>query len=116
MKLRAIVACSCGRRMAKRATRYAGFRSLSRSRQARLESLEPRTLLDGAALTDDLGVFTHGNWLLDRNENLTWDGDGGVLNSGWAGVTPVVGDWDGRSYDDESREEAVDAAVATMWE
>jgi len=46
-----------------------------------------------------VGIYraTGGIFGLDINGNLTFDGldKGGVLGPGGAGVTPVVGDWDG---------------------
>jgi hypothetical protein len=44
-------------------------------------------------------VYSNGFWFLDYDGNYQWDGGNvGVdkaVGWGWAGVTPIVGDWNG---------------------
>ena len=46
-----------------------------------------------------IGVYSNGFWFLDYDGNYQWDGGNvGVDKAagwGWAGVTPIVGDWNG---------------------
>ena len=46
-----------------------------------------------------IGVYSNGFWFLDYDGNYQWDGGNvGVdkaVGWGWAGVTPIVGDWNG---------------------
>ena len=47
-------------------------------------------------LPSNLGVFSGGYWYRDMIGNGVWgSGDGSPIALGWAGATPVAGDWDG---------------------
>ena len=49
-----------------------------------------------ASLPANLGVFSGGYWYRDMNGDDQWTAaDGSPIQFGWAGATPVVGDWDG---------------------
>jgi hypothetical protein len=52
---------------------------------------------DGSTISDKIGVFRDGFWILDANGNYQWDGTGDgkdvVAGFGMAGDTPVTGDW-----------------------
>jgi hypothetical protein len=44
-----------------------------------------------------IGVFTNGQWFMDANSNGTWEGQppDRATSFGFAGVLPVISDWDG---------------------
>ncbi|MDA8099958.1 MAG: hypothetical protein M0042_10050 [Nitrospiraceae bacterium] len=44
-----------------------------------------------------IGVYSDGNWCLDKNQSWAWDGEPtdtfGIFGVGHVGVTPVTGNW-----------------------
>jgi hypothetical protein len=50
-------------------------------------------------LASKIGVYSNGNWYLDKNQNWSWDGEPtdtlGLFGLGLTGAIPVVGDWNG---------------------
>ena len=45
-----------------------------------------------------MGCFLSGNWLIDHQRDVGWDGQNGTLSSTWFGTNgdiPVLGDWTG---------------------
>jgi len=49
--------------------------------------------------TTEIGVYSEGNWYLDKNQNWQWDGAPtdtyGIFGVGLPNVQPVTGDWNG---------------------
>jgi len=47
----------------------------------------------------EIGIYSEGNWYLDKNRNWAWDGvpidTYGVFGAGLPNVVPVTGDWNG---------------------
>ena len=47
----------------------------------------------------EIGIYSEGNWYLDKNQNWAWDGEPtdvyGIFGVGLPNVIPVTGDWGG---------------------
>jgi PKD repeat protein/FtsP/CotA-like multicopper oxidase with cupredoxin domain len=48
---------------------------------------------NASILTDEIGVFRNGTWLLDYNGNFQWDAGDKIGYFGDTGDNPVTGDW-----------------------